>query len=54
MYRSFSLADNLTSGFMQLASGYMQLVTVGHRHNILHVYCFFFFKENVISALEWE
>ena len=31
----------LTSVFMQLASGFMQLATTGYRRNILHCHCLF-------------
>ena len=51
-YRQLTVTS-LTSGFMQLARGFMQpQATAGRRLNILHIYCLFEGK-NGISALEW-
>ena len=39
---------------MQLAISFMQLAAAGRRRTILHFHCVFFFKKNVIGALEWR
>ena len=42
----------LTSDYMQLENGFMQLVVVRGRRNIVHFYCLFR-RKNVNSSLEW-
>ena len=43
----------LTSEYMQLVNGFMQLTVAGSRRNIVHFHCLFFLKKNVNSALDW-
>ena len=40
------------SGYMQMASGFMQLATTGCRRNIYYIVTVFL-KENFTCALEW-